>query len=48
VAKFILQFKPGKAVEMHRAMKGGYNIADRLEYEDGTSVVMRVPIKGES
>lgn len=47
VAQFILQFKPGKAVEMHKAIKGGYNVAYRLEYDDRTSVLMRVPIKGK-
>lgn len=47
VAHFILKFKPGKAQQMHRAMKGGYNVIYRLAYSDGTSVVMRIPIKGE-
>ncbi|KAK4208067.1 hypothetical protein QBC37DRAFT_432541 [Rhypophila decipiens] len=30
---------------MHHVIKGGYNLVYRLEYEDGHSVVMRVPIK---
>ncbi|KJR86276.1 uncharacterized protein SPSK_02455 [Sporothrix schenckii 1099-18] len=44
VAHFILKFKPGNAVEMHRAFKGDYNVVYRLEYSDGTSVIMRIPI----
>ncbi|CAK7234572.1 hypothetical protein SCUCBS95973_008981 [Sporothrix curviconia] len=45
VAQFIIKYRPGKAVEMHRAFKGGYNVVYRLEYEDGTSAIMRIPIK---
>lgn len=48
VAQFILQFKPGKAVEMYRVIKGGDNVAYRPEYNDGTSVIMRIPINGTS
>ncbi|EPE07567.1 phosphotransferase family protein [Ophiostoma piceae UAMH 11346] len=33
-------------VELRLIAKGGYNVSYRLKYEDGTSVVMRVPIKG--
>ncbi|XXH01671.1 hypothetical protein Hte_008031 [Hypoxylon texense] len=30
---------------MHPVIKGGYNIVYRLEYKDGTSAIMRIPIK---
>ncbi|KAH8177901.1 phosphotransferase enzyme family protein [Sarocladium implicatum] len=44
VAKFINQHKPGKAVELHKPIRGGYNVCYRLEYDDGSSVALRVPI----
>ncbi|KPM44173.1 hypothetical protein AK830_g2389 [Neonectria ditissima] len=31
---------------MHAAVRGGYNLIYRLEYKDGSSAIMRVPIKG--
>ncbi|KAM7210810.1 Protein kinase-like domain containing protein [Rhypophila decipiens] len=47
VCNFIisLRCKDGRAKKMHDVIKGGYNLVYRLEYEDGHSVVMRVPIK---
>ncbi|KAH7176323.1 phosphotransferase family protein [Dactylonectria macrodidyma] len=46
VCEFILRFRPGVAVEMCDLFRGGYNDIYRLRYADGTSVIMRVPIKG--
>ncbi|KAH7313819.1 phosphotransferase family protein [Stachybotrys elegans] len=46
VGDFILQHKKGQPEMMHLAMKGGYNIAFRMAYKDGSSAVLRVPIKG--
>lgn len=46
VGNLILQHKNGQAERMHPAVKGGYNIVYRLEYKDGTSAIMRVPIRG--
>ena len=46
IVELILRFRPGVAVELHRPIRGGYNIVYRLEYEDGTSVAMRIPSKG--
>ena len=46
VGKLILNYKDGQPELMHPAVKGGYNTAYRLEYKDGTSAIMRVPIKG--
>ncbi|KAI1429747.1 phosphotransferase family protein [Xylaria sp. FL1777] len=46
VAKLILKYKEGQAELMHSAVRGGYNVVYRLEYKDGSSVVMRIPIKG--
>ncbi|CAK7220435.1 hypothetical protein SCUCBS95973_004154 [Sporothrix curviconia] len=45
VARFILKYRPGDVEVMHLALKGAYNIAYRLEYKDGSSVIMRIPIK---
>lgn len=42
-----LQCKSGQPKQMHPAIKGGYNLAYRLEYEDGHSILMRIPIKGQ-
>lgn len=44
VAKFINQHKPGKAVELHKPIRGGYNVCYRLEYHNGSSVALRIPI----
>lgn len=46
VGNLIPKYKNGQAGLMHPAAKGGYNIVYRLEYKDGTSVIMRVPIRG--
>lgn len=46
VGDFILEHKPGEPEEMHPAIRGGYNAVYRLEYKDGSSVIMRVPIPG--
>lgn len=46
VGNLILKYKSGQAELMHPMVKGGYNIVYRLEYKDGTSVIMRIPIKG--
>ncbi|KAI0408163.1 phosphotransferase family protein [Xylaria palmicola] len=46
VASFIKKHKPGDAVELHKPIRGGYNICYRLEYKDGSSVAMRIPRRG--
>jgi hypothetical protein len=46
VGKLILKYRPGDAVELHRPTRGGYNVIYRLEYQDGSSAIMRVPGKG--
>ncbi|KAB5576254.1 phosphotransferase family protein [Coniochaeta sp. 2T2.1] len=46
VGSLILKHKNGQAERMHPAVKGGYNVVYRLEYKDGTSAIMRVPIRG--
>lgn len=46
VAHLIMKYKPGEAVELHRPIRGGYNIFYRLEYKDGSSAAMRIPCKG--
>jgi hypothetical protein len=48
IADFILKHKPGKPVELHRPIMGGFNITWRLEYKDGTSTALRVPAKSIS
>ncbi|KAI3320248.1 hypothetical protein HD806DRAFT_524914 [Xylariaceae sp. AK1471] len=45
IAKFTLQYRPGKAVELHKPIRGGYNILYRPKYEDGTLADMRMPCK---
>lgn len=47
VGDLILKYKEGQAEVMHPAIKGGYNVVYRLEYKDGSSVIMRVPIHGK-
>ncbi|KAF0634887.1 hypothetical protein FPSE5266_08300 [Fusarium pseudograminearum] len=44
VGNFINKHKPGKAVELHKPIRGGYNVCYRLDYEDGSSVALRIPI----
>ncbi|KAI1136930.1 phosphotransferase family protein [Hypoxylon sp. FL0543] len=46
VGNFILKYKEGPAEQMHPVIRGGYNIVYRLEYKDGSSVIMKIPIKG--
>jgi len=46
IAALILKYRPGEAVEIHRPIRGGYNVCYRLEYKDGSSAAMRVPCKG--
>lgn len=46
IACLIVKYRPGEAVELHRPVRGGYNINFRLRYKDGTSALMRVPCKG--
>lgn len=46
VANFINKHRLGKPVELHRPIKGGYNIFYRLEYEDGSSAALRIPCPG--
>ncbi|CRK33088.1 hypothetical protein BN1723_016894 [Verticillium longisporum] len=46
IADFILEYKSGDVVELHKPIMGGYNILYRLEYKDGSSVALRVPCKG--
>lgn len=46
VGKLILEYKDGLPELMHSAVKGGYNIVYRLEYKDGSSAIMRIPING--
>ncbi|KAI1120578.1 phosphotransferase family protein [Nemania abortiva] len=48
VANLILKYKKGQAEQMHPAAKGGYNVVYRLEYKDGSSVIMRVPIRDDN
>ncbi|UNI23869.1 hypothetical protein JDV02_009662 [Purpureocillium takamizusanense] len=42
----ILKYRPGDPLELHRPIRGGYNIIFRLQYKDGSSAVMRIPHKG--
>ncbi|KAK3315733.1 phosphotransferase family protein [Apodospora peruviana] len=46
VRDLVLEHKHGQPKRVYPVVKGGYNIVYRVEYMDGTSVVMRVPIKG--
>ena len=46
VSQLILRYKNGEPELMHLAVKGGFNTIYRLEFKDGSSVVMRVPIQG--
>jgi hypothetical protein len=45
IVKFILKYRPGEVMELHKPIVGGYNITYRLEYKDG-SAALRVPCKG--
>ncbi|KAM3515909.1 hypothetical protein MY11210_000449 [Beauveria gryllotalpidicola] len=46
VAHLIMKYRPGVPMELHRPIRGGYNIAFRLQFEDGSSALMRIPRKG--
>ncbi|KAH8659539.1 kinase-like domain-containing protein [Ilyonectria robusta] len=46
VASFIGKHRLGKPVELHKLIRGGYNIFYRLEYEDGASAALRIPCPG--
>ncbi|KAM3484367.1 hypothetical protein MY8738_002219 [Beauveria namnaoensis] len=46
VARLILRYRPGEAKELHTPIQGGYNIAFRLQFKDGSSALMRIPRKG--
>lgn len=46
IANLIKEHRPGDAVELHRPIRGGYNVFYRLGYKDGSSVGMRIPYKG--
>lgn len=46
VGNFMLKYKDAKPELMHTVIRGGYNVVYRLEFEDGTSLIMKVPIKG--
>ncbi|KAH7240285.1 kinase-like domain-containing protein [Fusarium redolens] len=43
IANFITMHRPGKAVELHGPIKGGYNVFYRLEYDDESSIALRIP-----
>jgi hypothetical protein len=45
VGNLILQYRNGQPEVMHAVVKGGYNIIYRLEYSDGSSAIMRIPVK---
>ncbi|KAI0108031.1 kinase-like domain-containing protein [Daldinia grandis] len=46
IIDLIKTYRPGEAVELHRPIRGGYNVFYRLEYKDGSSVAMRIPCEG--
>ena len=48
IGGLILKYREGEAELMHSVIKGGYNLVYRLEYKDGSSVIMKIPIKGIS
>lgn len=48
IAKLILKYRDGKPKELHLGVKGGYNVVYRLEYADGSSAVLRMPIRGKT
>lgn len=47
IAQLIMKYRPGEAVELHKPIRGGYNVVFRLEYKDGLSAAMRIPRKGK-
>ncbi|KAL1865594.1 hypothetical protein VTK73DRAFT_5133 [Phialemonium thermophilum] len=46
VGNFLMKYKDVKPELMHTVLRGGYNVVYRLEFQDGTSLIMRVPIQG--
>ncbi|KJZ71953.1 hypothetical protein HIM_08633 [Hirsutella minnesotensis 3608] len=46
IANLIIKYRPGEPVELHRPIRGGYNLLFRLEFKDGSSAAMRIPCKG--
>lgn len=46
VGNFMMKYKDAKPELMHTVVRGGFNVVYRLDFKDGTSLVMRVPIKG--
>ncbi|OTA92545.1 hypothetical protein M434DRAFT_74395 [Hypoxylon sp. CO27-5] len=46
IANLILRYREGKPRELHLGIRGGYNVVYRLEYADGSSAILRMPIKG--
>ncbi|KAF4975446.1 hypothetical protein FZEAL_7766 [Fusarium zealandicum] len=46
IGSFVSKHRPGKPVELHKPIRGGYNIFYRLEYEDGSSTALRIPCPG--
>jgi hypothetical protein len=45
IVHFVLKYRPGEVIELHKPTLGGYNMVYRVEYTDG-SVILRVPYKG--
>ncbi|KAK7979941.1 Isopenicillin N epimerase component 2 [Apiospora arundinis] len=48
IAELLQQYKPGKPARLHTPQKGGFNTVYRLEYKDGTSIILRVSIPAEN
>lgn len=46
VGNLVLKYRNGLPELMHAVVKGRYNIIYHLEYSDGSSAIMRIPIKG--
>ncbi|KAI0837383.1 kinase-like domain-containing protein [Hypoxylon sp. FL0890] len=46
IANLILKYREGKPKELHLGIRGGYNVVYRLEYADGSSAILKMPIKG--
>lgn len=48
IGQLINKYRPGKPVELHKPIKGGFNVFFRLEYEDGSSAGLRIPLPGRN
>lgn len=48
VGNFILTFKDAPVECIHASVKGGYNVVFQMEFKDGSSIIMRIPMKGMS